>query len=91
MTDTSVIDLDSDFVCFWWSNLDFFDGQVLAGLPGYCGLVTRSDFVVSIGSVYVYLASDGLIQYFISFASCARFRYAHLSGSIRHFNRLDET
>ena len=38
MTDTSVIDLDSDFMGFWWRNFDVFDHQVLPSFPGYCSL-----------------------------------------------------
>lgn len=34
MADTSIEDLDSDFVGFWRGDLDVFDRKVLAGLPG---------------------------------------------------------
>lgn len=34
VADTSVVDLDTDFVGFGGSNLDVFDAKVLASLPG---------------------------------------------------------
>lgn len=34
MADTSVHNLDADFMCFWRGNLDVLDGQVLASFPG---------------------------------------------------------
>lgn len=42
MADTGVVDLNADFVGFRWSNLDVFDGEVLAGLPGDGGLRVMS-------------------------------------------------
>lgn len=38
MADTGIMDLNTDFVGFWWCDLDVFKGEVLAGLPGDCGL-----------------------------------------------------
>lgn len=34
MADTGVVDLDADLVGLWGRNLDVFDGEVLASLPG---------------------------------------------------------
>ena len=39
MADTSVVDLDTDFVGARGQNLDFLNGEVLASFPGYCGLL----------------------------------------------------
>lgn len=33
MADTSVVDLDANFVGFGWCDLDVLDGQFLAGFP----------------------------------------------------------
>jgi hypothetical protein len=38
MADTCVVDLDTDFMRSRRSDLDVFDGQVLAGFPGNRGL-----------------------------------------------------
>lgn len=38
VADSSVVDLNTDFVCSWGQDFDVFDGQVLAGLPGNGGL-----------------------------------------------------
>jgi hypothetical protein len=38
MADTGVVYLDADLVCLWWCDLDVFNGEVLAGFPGDCGL-----------------------------------------------------
>jgi hypothetical protein len=38
VTDTGVVYLDTDFVGFGRGNLDVFDDQILAGLPGDGGL-----------------------------------------------------
>lgn len=40
MADTCVVDLDTDFVGLWGSDLNVFNGQVLAGLPGDGGLAS---------------------------------------------------
>lgn len=34
MADTSVHDLNADFMCLWRGNFDVLDGQVFASLPG---------------------------------------------------------
>lgn len=47
MTDTSVVDLDADFVGFGGRNLDVLNHKVLASLPGNCGLLIS----VSLGLV----------------------------------------
>ena len=39
MADTSVVDLDTNFVCARGQNLNFLNGEVLASFPGYCGLL----------------------------------------------------
>lgn len=39
MADTSVVDLDTDFVGARGQNLDFLNGEVLASFPGHCGLL----------------------------------------------------
>lgn len=41
MADTSVVDLDTDFVRAGRQDLDLLNGEVLAGFPGYCGLCFR--------------------------------------------------
>jgi hypothetical protein len=38
MADTGVVDLNADFVRLGWRNFDILNGEVLAGLPGDCGL-----------------------------------------------------
>lgn len=38
VADTSVVDLDADFVCAGWQDLNLLNGEVLAGFPGHCGL-----------------------------------------------------
>lgn len=38
MADTSVVDLDSDFMFLGRSDLDVFDGEILASFPGDCSL-----------------------------------------------------
>lgn len=38
VADTSVVDLNSDFVGSWGQDFDVFDGEVLAGFPGNGGL-----------------------------------------------------
>jgi hypothetical protein len=38
MADTGVVDLDADFVRLGRRDLNVLDGEVLAGLPGDCGL-----------------------------------------------------
>jgi len=38
MADTSVIDLDADFMSFGGSDLNVLDGKVLASFPGNCCL-----------------------------------------------------
>lgn len=42
MADTSVVDLNADFVGLWWGYLDLFDAEVLASFPGNGGLVQMS-------------------------------------------------
>lgn len=42
MADTSVVDLDADFVGFGRSNFDVLNHKVLASLPGDCGLLMVS-------------------------------------------------
>jgi hypothetical protein len=41
MADTSVVDLDTDFVRAGRQDLDLLNGEVLAGFPGNCGLCSR--------------------------------------------------
>ena len=38
MADTSVVDLDTNFVCARGQNLNFLNGEVLASFPGNGGL-----------------------------------------------------
>ena len=38
MTDTSVVDLNSDFMGFGWRDFDVFDHQVFSCFPSHCGL-----------------------------------------------------
>jgi hypothetical protein len=39
MTDTCVIDLNSDFVGFRWGNFNVFNRQLFASFPSHCGLL----------------------------------------------------
>jgi hypothetical protein len=41
MTDTGVVDLDTNFVCLGCFDLDILDAEVLAGFPGNCCLCFR--------------------------------------------------
>ena len=38
MADTSVVDLNTDFVCSGGKNLNLLNGEVLTSFPGDCGL-----------------------------------------------------
>jgi hypothetical protein len=38
MANTGVVDLDADLMRLGWRNLDILDGEILACLPGDCGL-----------------------------------------------------
>ena len=38
MTNTSIVNLNSDLVGLWRSNLDILNGQILACFPCHCGL-----------------------------------------------------
>jgi len=42
MADTSVVNLNTDFVCSGGKNLDLLNGEVLTSLPGDCGLAGNS-------------------------------------------------
>jgi hypothetical protein len=41
MADTSVVDLDTNFVCARGQNLNFLNGEVLASFPSHCGLLLQ--------------------------------------------------
>lgn len=40
VADACVVDLDSDFVCLWWCDLNVFECEVLSSLPGHGGLAS---------------------------------------------------
>jgi hypothetical protein len=42
MANPRIINLNPDFMCPWWSNLDILDAEVLAGFPGNCCLYAVS-------------------------------------------------
>ena len=44
MTDTSIIDLDSDFVGFWRRNFNVLNGEIFGGLPSHRGLAGNGLF-----------------------------------------------
>lgn len=43
VANSGVVDLDSDFARLWWSYLDVFDGEVLAGFPSDGSLLLFSN------------------------------------------------
>lgn len=48
MADTSVVDLNADFVGLWGRNLDILDGEVFASLPRNGGLLFMLSAVFSV-------------------------------------------
>lgn len=60
MADTSVVDLDTDFVGFWWGDLDVLDGEIFAGFPSNGSLYERESPEVIDVKFNLYLASNGL-------------------------------
>lgn len=68
MADTSVVDLNADFVGLWWSDLDVLNGEIFTGLPGNGGLYNSKILVIVVIEFILYLASNSL-RFFVSIAS----------------------
>ncbi len=60
MADASVVNLYSNFMRFWWSNFDVFDGEVFACFPGHRGLLPINWGPYGLAHKAFYLASDRL-------------------------------
>jgi hypothetical protein len=81
MTDTGVVDLDADLVCLGWCNLDVLDGEVLACLPGDCGLCPGQRRASN--SAYHVVIVMGAISRFPPLLPCASFADPRCCGSAR--------
>ena len=67
VADTGVVDLNANFVCPWWSNLDILNGEVLAGFPGDGSLqhnqtLTKSERGYSIRTLQVMVYLERLVS-----------------------------
>jgi hypothetical protein len=67
VADSSVVNLDADFVGLWWGYFDVFDGEVLAGFPGDSSLSDVSLVLREQATFGSYLAGDGLASQWSAF------------------------
>lgn len=74
MTNSGVVNLDSNFMSLGRSDFDVLDAQVLAGVPGHCGLACNCLIIVSACKV----------PYFLSFQTPSLGQRAYLSNSRCH-------